>query len=575
MRVSPARELVLAAVVSVLLATIDWFPAIRTLDATGFGDWQLVHHNWEAAYVELSRFHEWPLWDPFHCGGVPILGNPESQVYAPWFLLSFAFGTVIAVKLMLLGHCAIALTGMYWLARRRYRLQAPSAALAAVAWACCGCFTWDGAGGHATFMPFAFTPWLSYVLGLRRDWLREALWVSVLLLLTLFEGGTYPLPYFVLWLAVELGSRSMSAAAEGGWRAALRDAPPLLFVASALTAVCGAIRLVPIYFALEAHPRTVPNEDALHLDELWEMFSARSHTWTMPHHRFVWPEYGSYMGVAVLALAFAGMGLSLRRGRLQLWFGLLLYGGLMLGNLGPYAPFTLLHRLPIYDSLRVPSRFAMFVTFYLAVFAAIAFDALLVRLPRPRLARSLAWLATCAVFIDLVVVAWPVAKLWREKPLLREPVAARFHLVRYDYYRYNASYPALNLGTTTCYAGGMNWPESKALWLGPRPQLRLSSPGAGRIVNWSSTPHTFRASIELTAPARVLFNQNFSPDYHTSSGVLVQDRGRLALDLPAGKHQIQVRYRPAVLMPSAAISCGGLSLLGMLFARRRRRRRAV
>jgi uncharacterized membrane protein YfhO len=73
----------------------------------------------------------------------------------------------------------------------------------------------------------------------------------------------------------------------------------------------------------------------------------------------------------------------------------------------------------------------------------------------------------------------------------------------------------------------------------------------------------------------VLSNQNFSPDYHTSSGVLVQDRGRLALDLPAGKHQIQVRYRPAVLVPSAAISCGGLSLLGMLFARRRRRRRAV
>lgn len=571
MRVSPARELVLAAVVSVLLATIDWFPAIRTLEATGFGDWQLVHHNWEAAYVALSRFHEWPLWDPFHCGGVPVLGNPESQVYAPWFLLSFVFGTVIAIKLMLLGHCAIALTGMYWLARRRYRLQAPSAALAAVAWACCGCFTWDGAGGHATFLPFAFTPWLSYFVSRRRDWLREALWVSVLLLLTLFEGGTYPLPYFVLWLAVELSSRFISLAADGGKRAAMRDASALLFVASTLSAVCGAIRLVPIYFALEAYPRTVPNDDALHLGELWEMFSARSHGWTMPHHPFVWPEYGSYMGVAVLLLAFAGMALSLRRGRLQLWFGLLFYGGLMLGNLGPYAPFTLLHRLPIYDSLRVPSRFAMFVTFYLALCAGLAFDALLTRLPRPRLAHALAWLASCAVFIDLVVVAWPIAGLWREKPLIREPVAAEFHMVRYDYYRYNASFPAMNLGTPTCYAGGMNWPESSSLWLGPQPQLHLSSPRAGRIVSWSSTPHSFRGTVELSMPARVLFNQNYSPDYHTRSGVLVDDRGRLALTLPAGKHAIEVRYRPAELLPSAAVSGTGLLVLGLLFASRRRR----
>jgi len=62
---------------ALLLAALQWFPAFRDPAATGFGDWQMIHHNWEAAYVALARFGEWPLWDPFHCGGVSILGNPD------------------------------------------------------------------------------------------------------------------------------------------------------------------------------------------------------------------------------------------------------------------------------------------------------------------------------------------------------------------------------------------------------------------------------------------------------------------------------------------------------------------
>src|SRR5689334_4356621 len=114
-----ARELRLCFLLSCVLAVLEWWPMLRSPGATGFGDWQMVHHNWEAAYISLSRFGEWPLWDPFHCGGVPILGNPESQLYAPWFALSFLMGTVIAVKVMLLGHIACAAAGMYWLARCR------------------------------------------------------------------------------------------------------------------------------------------------------------------------------------------------------------------------------------------------------------------------------------------------------------------------------------------------------------------------------------------------------------------------------------------------------------------------
>src|SRR3954468_9808582 len=74
-------EHIAALIGALLLATLQWYPAFSDVRATGFGDWQMIHHNWEAAYIAITRFGEWPLWDPFHCGGVSILGNPESQVY--------------------------------------------------------------------------------------------------------------------------------------------------------------------------------------------------------------------------------------------------------------------------------------------------------------------------------------------------------------------------------------------------------------------------------------------------------------------------------------------------------------
>ena len=527
---------------------------LRDPRVTGFGDWQMIHHNWEAAYVSLKWFGEWPLWDPFHCGGVPILGNPESQVYAPWFWVSFALGTVLAVKVMLLGHVVSALTGVYWLARCRYQLRASSAALGALVWGCGGWLVWDGAGGHATFFAFAYAPWLSLLVHRRREPLREAAGVAALLLLTLLEGGTYPLPYFVLFVAFELAVRALST----------RTAAPCLRFAGVsfgLLAVCGAIRLVPIYLSLKAHPRTVPNDDALALAEVWQMLTARAHAWRVPGHPFAWPEYGSYIGITALALAALGLLRAVRGRWWHLLLGLGLWGSLMLGNLGTFAPFSLLHKLPVYDSLRVPSRFAVFVTLYLALLAAHGCEALLRRVSRPRLATALGMLLAAGVCADLLGASMPIVRLWREPPLADvEARADQFHLVNQDYYRFYASYPRLNLGTPTCYAGGMNWTASRALWLGALPQVRVA-PDAGRVLSWTKTPHVLRAEVELTRPARVITNQNYAPAFRSHSGTPVDDRGRLALDLPAGKHTVELSYLPRELRVSAAVSCGGLALM--------------
>ena len=271
------------------LAIVFFAPAFRFPLRTGFGDWQLLHHGWEAARVAIERFGEAPLWDPFHCGGVTLLGHPEAQHLSPLFPLSFAAGTTLAIKVFLVLHLWAGLIGTYLLARRHHGLERAGAALAAVAWCCSGFFAWHLAGGHGTFTPFYLMPWLLLAWRASARDLRFVPAVAALMTLTLFEGGTYPLPYFVLLLAfdtlVMLGRRGWQRLGlpSGDPEGAPRSAPSAgalvrtMVLAAPLTVLLSAIKLGPTLRTLVLYPRTVQSRDAMGVHELLPMWArARS-----------------------------------------------------------------------------------------------------------------------------------------------------------------------------------------------------------------------------------------------------------------------------------------------------------
>ncbi|MBW2464787.1 MAG: hypothetical protein JRH11_24270, partial [Deltaproteobacteria bacterium] len=161
MRRRPIRRAVIA-VFFALVAVGFWTPAWMEPSATGFGDWQFFHNQWEAGRVAVVRWGEWPLWNPFNCGGVTIWGNPQNQTLSPFFWLSPLIGSTVAIKAHLIAHAFIGMVGMYALSRREARLSVVPSAFAAVIWGCSGTFAWDGGGGHSTFLGFWLLPLLIY-----------------------------------------------------------------------------------------------------------------------------------------------------------------------------------------------------------------------------------------------------------------------------------------------------------------------------------------------------------------------------------------------------------------------------
>jgi hypothetical protein len=561
------RERGFSSLCALAISGLQWWPAFVPLDATGFGDWQMIHHNWEAAYIALSRFHEWPLWDPFHCGGVTILGNPESQLYTPLFALSFVLGTVLAVKVFLWLHIAAALLGGYWLARAEYACAPIAAALAGLGFGLSGCFAWDGAGGHATFLPFAFAPWL--VLCFRRSERdpRHALLTAGLLTLTLLEGGTYPFPYFVLLLGFEFARRLLLAPRR-------IDAFANATKIGLLVLLLGAIRLLPVAISLHDTPRAVGSRDFLTLSDLLLMLTARKHEWAFAPHPYVWPEYGSYVGWPILAFAAVGAARCVRGGARDLPCGLLVFGLLMFGSVTAYFPWPLLHHLPVFDSLRVPSRFAVLFTLYLGLLAAVGLDSVLRRWSSARWLSAAAALLLCAQLVDMLIVNHKVVNRWNGPALSAAAPAGQFKLVREADYFY-ASYPRRNVGTDGCYNGGMNWSVSPALWSGAVPQARVMR-GRGRVTAAGITSDSVWADVTLETNARVVFNQNFAHGWIADGdgNEVIADRGRIALDLPAGQHHVQARYAPSWFAPSVLLSLlgVGLSLIWVLVLIPRRSR---
>jgi hypothetical protein len=574
------------ALAATFASLVFWAPAFRHPTASGWGDWQWFHHMWEAGRIAIQRWHEAPLFDPYHCGGVPLWGNPQAQVFAPTYLMFvLPFGTTIGHKLFIVFHCAVGLAGTYLYARRVLHLTELAGAFAAILFTTSGYFAWHGAGGHATFLAFYYGPILMVCW---RNCARDFRWasaVAAIMILVVLEGGHYPFPYFVLWLAFDLALRLLVRGT--GRMRAIGGA----VLAGLLTGVIGCARFLPILLAITAHPHPVIDTDSLTLDEILHMLTVREQGLAFVGHQWMWPEYGAYVGWGALGLSVIGFALAFgdtlrlrpRRPRIELvvlLLGLVLFTALTQGNAGPHHPWPLLQQLPFYRSIHVPSRWRLMIIWHLALFGAVAIDSLDratrsvdLRRPLERFAAAVPILLVLGVTADVWSVTWPIVDRWDGQVVGESARSPRFHLVNQGYYLGDyANYPSANVGTRECY-DPVPWDISPSLWTGEGPFARLVLATSGRVIDSGRTTLTLWADVDLTEPARVVFDQNWFEAYVPDRGTLQNDEGRAAVDLPAGRQRVTLRYRPRDLPYVVAVSLIGIALaIGITRLRRSRTR---
>ncbi len=141
-------------------------------------------------YYTLTHFYQLPFWNPYKCGGMPMLGNPESGIVTPFLLPYLIFGLIPGMLLEIYAHVAIMFAGGYVLGRE-LGLVPLAALVLAVIFPSSSWLSLHVAAGHLNFLSIAYIPWILELLlascRLRR-W-HLAMLGGLLCGLTLTEGN--------------------------------------------------------------------------------------------------------------------------------------------------------------------------------------------------------------------------------------------------------------------------------------------------------------------------------------------------------------------------------------------------
>ncbi len=563
-RCSGWREPAAVTTVALALGFLFSYPLLTALAVPSglLMDWDFhLALSW-VPYDTIVRFHQLPLWNPYKCGGIPELGNPQDRFLTPFTLVHLLAGPVAGLYLEVPLHFAAAWAGGYVLARilglSRIAAIGVATVFPASSW-----YALHATAGHADLLSFALLPWVLVpaLLAVERRRLSYAALSGAALALTFFDGSPYPTVYAILLMAAVMAAWSLNS----------RSTWPVLVFGLALAFGVGfmAVKLLPAIDFMRGHPRPIQNPDVNDYGLLGQILLSRNQDlmlWGPGETQWGFWESGAYVGLFIVP-AIIG---ALVGSATAVW---LFAGACMLlmwaGSLGPLSPWQIMHHLPVFSDMRVPSRAIIPFTLTLAVMAGFGLDWIKKTVPRFGTTIALILLATATVDCFLVVTPnyWYVVSMSESdvQPLPSDGFHQVFRVERF----HELNYARGDAGAKYCHEFWAVWPTpvkgyEQSNYQG---EQYLNGLGTVRLEKW--TPNALEYDVDTPAPTDLVINQNYDKSWRLirgngqvfESGARVPTwmwdlavPGLLAVHVPAGHQQVELRYRPASLLAGGAIS---------------------
>lgn len=526
-----------------------------------FRDAHVLFSYEKVAVLSALHYHQVPLWNPYYCGGLYLLGAPQARFAAPTFLLSLVFGPQRAIPIIALVCIVVGMEGAYLYARdRTAHVWGPL--LAAPAFALSGLFALSYFKGWINFFGFELLPLALYgTARAARGSLCGVAVVAASFALIVAFGGTYAGPLAAVLAAIE-GVAAFIAVCFAKRKAV----QPLAYLSAAVlfSLALSAFRLWPVLETMSASHRIMAGTPG----HTWhELYKAAFH---LAEPRFGELELPGQFFFYVPLLAMAPLALFRKWG----WFAgamAALCVWAATGYHGTTSPFVLLRHLPIFDVLRYPERFLLPAALFGVLAMAIGVDVLAGWSSRGRLYRRGVLLVpvflAAAGFSNEIVNFHKVTKAMTLSP----PPAARaedFKQARGNRWLL-AYYAPMNRGSLSCWEA---YPvrESAALRADLLAEERFAEPSTGSVQRVSWSPNRIVLDVTAKRPGLVLINQNYHPGWRSDGSDVVDHDGLLGVKVPSGKRQVVVRFLPRSAVGGFAVSLLALVGFGYLFARRRK-----
>jgi hypothetical protein len=387
-------------------------------------DWDYFAQNYEAARQSILHYHQFPWWNPWMNGGQPLFGNPQFGLISIQMPLVLIFGTVVGLHYSLLAYFLLGFWGMYLLLQRIDSNSRLLSALLSYIWLFSGFNTWHLAGGHLTFAVYLLAPWVFLSLlniHKRLGWLWLGLSTSLII-----NSAAHYLTFETLFIVAVIGIIQIIRISCHKHLKTLKTIWPILrpyVYAVGIIALLSVARLWYTLQFLNDYPRLqeLDPPESLKLFIASITFRHDADPSTLTHFTtagYSWIEYTGYFGLTALALfiylvirRFESVKSILYKDWLLL-AGIALSALISLGAFSKFSPFNILHSLPVFSQMRVPSRFICWFVFGIILF--------LIRLPRKPIIYVLLVIAALDVFAaNYFVVNYPQKRYMQTTNLSR------------------------------------------------------------------------------------------------------------------------------------------------------------
>jgi hypothetical protein len=573
----PVAAIVGAIVVATMIGVVmaPWFKDIKSF---GFEDWDAQTSHRYLALLSMLRYHEFPGWNPFACGGFTAWGYVEADtILVSPFLPAYLFLPIaLALRVEVFGMAAIGAAGA-WAAASRFTGSHAARALVAVLWAVNGRWALQAAAGHTWHLAYAWMPWCLFFFERARHRPHRVLDFAgggVAIAMLVYSGGIYPLPHTVLLLGVYAVLVTIVE----------RSARPLLTLSllGALGVALAAPKLLPLLDGFKKAPRLIESSESLEPGALIALLTSRDQGWGSRPGRvspYGWHEWGMYVSTAGALLMLAGVVFVQGKREAAMKAVGVLFFALGFGAFHPEAPWTLLHKYaPVFRSQHVPSRFLYTAVLAFGLVAAAGIGRFIERRKRrmPWL-DAVAALALAPLALDIALVAQiPMTQSMWMVPPDRIVEAEAFHFTQdppYNYKRRHWAGPMYlamlaNTGVLNCY-GTPPFDRRGAHVAGAADyhgEAWITGPGTASIVAWSPN-HAVIDVKGAEAGSLLVYNMNFDEGWRSDAGPVVSHANTLAVKLAGGDARVTFRYKPPNL--GLGLLCATAAIAALVRLRRR------
>jgi hypothetical protein len=502
-------------------------------------------------YYALTHFHQLPFWNPYKCGGMPMLGNPESAIVTPFLLLYLIFGLIPGMLLEIYLHIAIMFAGGYVFGRELGLVPRAALVLAAMfpssSW-----LSLHVAMGHLNFLSIAYIPWVLALLlmSCRLHRWHLAILGGLLCALTLTEGN-----YGFVFAAMLVAIVSISYAVIGLSTRPIVAAAMMGFFALAFSLP----KLAPTAELLKINPR---NWGISYLTWRGILISLFSRDQDLAHPMvasYFFSEYAAYLSPPFILLALAGTFGYLRKSFPWI-LGAIFFFFLYRGDTGPNAPTVWLRLLPLGGNIGLCGRWVIPMFFCVSVLAALGAQALC---DRPRQwGRRLALILLTLGVADAWLVCAPNYRYVFQPPLPSPEPSASFRQYWSELPVPLTSIAMARFGSTNC--GGVGYTVLRGGVLGYnekqyRGEYYLLDTGSVSETLW--TPNRLGYEVSASEPTSLVVNQTLYPGWHLArgDGLVYPENGLIAVRVPAGRQEIELAYTPHHIVLACAVALFALA----------------